>query len=145
MDPKNLNQLLEDYGDHSLRTIVRQSHRLQALDQLIQSCLPDNLGEHCQAAHITATTLTLIIDSAAWLTRLRYLKPQLLEQLRQHPQCVYLREINFKIHPTKILEQPENPEPKRIELSLGAKELLRSTADGLNHPLLKKSLLKLAD
>ncbi len=144
VDPKAVNNLLQDYGSSDLRKIVRQAQRLLAMNQIIIPFLPVNLRSHCQTAQITATSLTLIVDSAAWLTHLRYLKPQLLEQLKTQPQCVNLKEIIFRIQPSQNAS-PEKVEPtKPRELSTDNKELLRSTASIVNDPLLKKALLKMA-
>lgn len=144
VDPKAVNNLLRDYGGSDLRKIVRQAQRLLSMDQIVAPFLPQNLRSHCQTAQITATSLTLIVDSAAWLTHLRYLKPQLLEQLKSQPQCVHLKEIIFRIQPTQNAGPEKVAPPKPRKLSTDNKELLRSTASIVNDPLLKKALEKLA-
>lgn len=144
-DPKALTSLLQDYGSaDGLRKIVRQAQRLLATDQIIAAFLPENLQSHCQTAQVTATAITIIVDSAAWLTHLRYLKPQLLQQLKTQPQCVNLKDIIFRIQPQQMVEAVKIPPTHSHRLSADSKELLRSTAEAIHHRELKTALLKLA-
>lgn len=143
-DPQTMGRLLDDYGDSGLRKIVRQAQRLLAMDHILKSCLPENLRPHCQVAQATATELTLGVASAAWLTHLRYLKPQLLQQLQKHPQCAYVRDVQFKIQPAASLAEKKPVPPPPAYISAENKELLHSIAETVSHPLLKKSLLKLS-
>lgn len=143
-DPKNIRNLLRDHGESSLRGIVRQVHRLQIIDKILKPCLPENLRPHCYAAKMTATHLTVLVDSAAWLTHLRYCKPQLLQQLKKNPQCAYLQDIQFRIQPLQTIEvKTTDPAPHK-PLSAENKELLQTAAEGISNPLLKKALLKLS-
>jgi hypothetical protein len=143
-DPKNIRNLLRDHGESSLRGIVRKVQRWQVIDNILKPCLPENLRPHCYAAGMTATHLTVLVDSAAWLTHLRYCKPQLLQQLKKNPQCAYLQDLQFRIQPLPTVEV-KTPEPMpRKSLSAENRELLQSAAEGVSNPLLKKALLKLS-
>jgi hypothetical protein len=143
-DPKALGSLLRDYGDSGLRKIVRQAQRLLAMQQILQQCLPENLQPHCHVAQATATHLTVLVDGAAWLTHLRYFKPQLLQRLKTHPQCHYVQDVHCRIQPTQWQKaSPEKP-PLGSQLSAENKKLLQSTAETVSNPLLKRALAKLA-
>lgn len=143
-DPQTMDNLLRDYGDSGLRRIVRQAQRLGVIDKIVKQCLPETLRSHCHAAQMTATHLTLLVDSAAWLTQLRYLKPQLLQDLRKNPQCGYLQDIQCRIQPVQWIEENSEKRPKGQTLSAGNKELLQSAAETISNPLLKTALLKLS-
>ncbi len=142
-DPQAMGKLLQDYGDSGLRKIVRQAQRLSLADKLLKECLPENLRLYCRVAKLSATELNIQVDGAAWLTHLRYLKPQLLKQLRQYPQFAYLTGLEFNIQPAQKLEKTLPLKTLRI-LSQESKELLIHTAEAVNNPLLKKALLKLS-
>ena len=73
----------------------------------------------------------------------RYIKSQLIQQLRQHPQFAYLRDIQYRILPTQTIEKKITPLQKQT-LSPENKKLLQMTAETVNHPLLKRALTKLA-
>lgn len=142
-DPMAMDNLLRDYGDSGLRKIVRQAKRLLLINQILKECLPENLRTHCQATQMTATEFTILVDGAAWLTHLRYFKPQLLERLRKYPQCAYLKEVQYRIQPVeRVRENIEEEKTVRV-LSLENKELLKNTAETVSHPLLKAALFKL--
>jgi hypothetical protein len=143
-DPQKIHNLLSDYGDSGLRKIVRQTQRLQAADSIVKKCLPENLRDHCQVADISATQLTLVVHSAAWLTPLRYGQQALLQQLKKHPQFNYLQTIQLRIQPIQNNSpKTEKPAAPRL-LSTATKELIKSTAETITHPELKKALLKLS-
>ncbi len=143
-DPQKLENLLKDYGDSGLRKIVRQTQRLSALNRILVPCLPENLRTHCQVGQISPTEWTILVDSAAWLTHLRYYKQQLLQNLKKQPQCSYLQEIHFRIQPRELIK--EEIKVKKISKTMSAdnKELLQNIAETVENSLLKKSLLKLA-
>lgn len=146
-DPHTLNDLLQDHGDSGLRKIVRQAQRLLALEPLLDQYVPLHLRPHCRIAHTTATHWTLIVDGAAWLTHLRYLKPQLLQQLKSHPQCTYLQDIQFKLQYAQFgMKNAEKTKPVLAPHPLSAenKALLRATAESMVEPALKQALLRLA-
>jgi len=143
-DPKSVHTLLQDKGGSDLRKIIRQAQRLLSMNTMLDNYLPDELKSHCQVAQITPTTWTLIVDSAAWLTHLRYLKPELLRQLKKHPQCAHLKELQYRIQPAQRL--PEKKEAINIprQLSAEAKHAINQTAEDVSNPLLKRALKKLA-
>lgn len=142
-DPKGMNTLLADYGDSSLRKIVRHAERLLGIEQILYQYLPETLKPHCHIGQSTVTQLTVFVDSAAWLMQLRYLKPQLLRQLKTHPQCAYLQDIQWRIQPVSSSTDKAEPKPIARILSAETKSLLKSIANSISNPALKKSLLKL--
>jgi hypothetical protein len=142
-DPIGLKTLLQDYGDSSLRRIVRQAQRLLAIDKIFKEYLPENLRVHCQVAQVSATELTIFVDSAAWLTQLRYCKQPLLLQLKKNPQCAYVQNLQYRIQPAQNLPAEVTPALKPKSLSEENKNLLKETAESISHPRLKKALLKL--
>lgn len=142
-DPQKMQRLLDDQGDGGLRKIIRQAYRLTAMNRIVQNYLPENCKPHCRVAQITPLELTLAVDSAAWLMPLRYIKSQLIQQLRQHPQCAYLRDIQYRILPAQIVEE-KIPLTTPRALSAETKALLNMTADSVKDPSLKRALRKLS-
>lgn len=146
-DPQNIRNLLSDFGDNCLRKIVRHAQRFQSADKIVKQFLPVKLHAHCQVAYLDPSQLTLAVDSAAWLTHLRYAQQTLLRQLKQQPQFVNLQTIQLRIlplppsSPVKIPATIVPPQP----LSVSTKELIKSSADSVTHPELKKALLKLIE
>ncbi len=144
-DPTPINHLLEDYGDYELRKIVRQVERLIKMNKLLVAHLPKNLSVHCQMGQYTPTEIIVLADSAAWLMPLRYLKPELLKKLKAEPAFTHLQDIQFRIQPLqKLISSTEKPIEIR-KLSKQTSALLTSTATEVTNPLLKRSLLRLAE
>lgn len=145
-DPKPINHLLEDHGDHELRKIVRQVDRLIKMNKLLVANLPENLSTHCQIGQYTLTEIIILVDSAAWLMPLRYLKSELLKKLKTEPAFTHLQDIQFRIQPLqKSVSQTDAPPREIRKLSQQTRELLTSTAAEITNPLLKRSLLRLAE
>ncbi len=145
LDPMPIPLLLSDYGDSELRKIVRHVQRLVNMNKILSNHLPANLIPHCQIGQFNVTLLILLVDSAAWLMTLRYLKTDLLKKLKSEPSCIHLQDIQFRIQPLqKISPAIENPVEKR-KISKENSHLLISTANEVVNPLLKKALLRLAE
>ena len=145
-DPQPLCNLLQDRGDSPLRKIIRHSQRLLAIDKLLGECLPQELFSHCRTVQASVLELTIAVDSAVWLTHLRYLKPRLLAALKTHPQCFYLKDLQFRIQ--SFVNEMPIPAEKKLKpksLSQETRELLQHTADSVDDPVLKEALRKLAN
>lgn len=144
-DPQLVTHLIKDFGDSGLRKIVRQAQRLAAIDRILKNTLPEGLKAHCQASQTNISELTILVDSAAWLTHLRYIKSQLLQQLKKHPQFNYLQDIRFRIDPLAQLTPniSKNITHKSGVLSTQNKELVKSLADSIENGDLRAALLNL--
>ncbi len=138
-----MTTLLQDHGGSELRKIVRHAQRLAAMNHILNEYLPENCRTHCQVGQATATEWTILVDGAAWLMNLRYCKPQLLQQLKQHPQCAYLRDLNFRVCPPQNQQKTSVIPTIRI-ISATNKELLQDLAETVSSPLLKRALTKLS-
>lgn len=143
-DPQKLALLLKDYGDSGLRKIVRHTQRLSALNQILAQCLPENLRAHCQVGQFSVTEITILVESAAWLTHLRYLKSQILQSLKKQPQCNYLQEVHFRIKLSELIKEQSQVKQISQKMSADNKELLQNVAETVENLALKAALLRLA-
>jgi hypothetical protein len=144
-DPQAINSLLQDNEKSGLQKIIRHTKRLSAVNQILQACLPEKLKDHCQVSEFKTTELTILVDAAAWLMQIRFIKSTLVSQLKRHPQCAYLQEINLKVFPHSL--KPQQPEQNLhpIPISPQTRNLLQNTAESIENPLLKRALLKLSN
>ena len=88
--------------------LYQQAQDTQHLTDIIRQYLPDILREHCYVLHMQRGCLTLGTPDATWATQLRYLLPQLRDQLRQEQQWHHLVSINIVIQvkqPTRTPSQ----------------------------------------
>lgn len=135
--PRSLDAFLGK--DSHLRKLVDQVNANAALLQSVQQWLPSPLEQHCQAAHILDGQLVLYTDSPAWVMRLRFSAPKILEGLR--PTSPNLRGVRVRVQ----LPQPprQRPQQKPV-LSTTARDILREAASGLDNPDLQAALMRLS-
>jgi hypothetical protein len=66
---------------HGLLERLRQgSAKADETLQAVRGVLPDGLGEHVWGATVRDRTLTVLVASAAWATRIRYHAPDLKDE-----------------------------------------------------------------
>ena len=82
-----------------LAKVVSRAKELSKLTTLLKSMVDAPLSDHIYVANIRDTTLIIGTDSAAWHTRVKYLAPMLLDQMRQLPDMDRLQQIEFRVQP----------------------------------------------
>jgi hypothetical protein len=92
-DPQSVHTLLEAGG---LKAIVQKALQLNQISTLFDQMLPENLKNCCTVVNIKHLQLIVTVPSAAMLTECRFLEPDLLQQLKQHPALHMIRAIKFK-------------------------------------------------
>ncbi|MCU7844366.1 MAG: DUF721 domain-containing protein [Candidatus Thiodiazotropha sp. (ex Monitilora ramsayi)] len=126
----------------SLASLGTQLSRQKALTEQVRNLLPAPLNEQIAGAVIQIRTLTLWVSSPVWASRLRYLAPQLLKQLKHQGL------ILDRIHPRVLV--PDNSRTtrqrthKRLALSEESAETLRRTAVSLEDKPLREAMLRLS-
>lgn len=127
----------------ALRQLVERAEALDRLQKLVNQCLQPAAREHCHLAtyQAPASTLTLIVTDGHWATRLRYQQKRLLKQLQEFPEFSQVTRIHFKVRPPI---QAATPQPRTIELSEQAGEIIQSSADNTKDPVLREALQRLA-
>lgn len=76
--PTSISDLL-DKSTGLLEQLRRGSAKADRVLQAVREELPDGLGAHVWGAAVRDGTLTVLVDSAAWATRIRYRAPELKE------------------------------------------------------------------
>jgi hypothetical protein len=138
--PRPVDITLKQRGQ--LQSITGHARQLQSWQRVIQSCLNEPLCSHVQLANFRNGLLILQTDSPVWASKLRYLVPELVKQCRSHPAFQSLRDIRILVSPFRLTPEPEPP--RRPTLSAASRQLLEKTADHIDHPGLKASLLRLS-
>jgi hypothetical protein len=77
--PTSVSDLLGK-GQGMLERLRQGSARADETLQAVRGALPDGLGEHVWGATLRDGTLTVLVASAAWATRIRYHAPDLKDQ-----------------------------------------------------------------
>jgi hypothetical protein len=125
--------------DNHLRQLVEQARRNTELLQAVHQWLPAPLHLHCPAAHVQEGQLVLYTDSPAWVMRLRFSSPQLLEGLRK--TVPNLRGVRVRVQLAQPVRQRQR---RRPTLPQSARDLLRETASSVDNPKLRAALERLS-
>lgn len=134
-----MSRLLNGRGE--LGDLMRMARLIEKAQQHLREQLPPEFAEHLFVGGYQSGRLTLITDGAAWLTRLRYEQPRLLELLHQLPEFQAVTGFHLKVRPVRPARVP----PRQFRhLSSGAGDEISSCAADVDDPKLKKALERLA-
>lgn len=117
---------------------------LERLNQLWQTHLDSVIAQHCRVANLRENILVIEVDSSVWVTRLRYLIPTLLKQLRGYRELHRLEAIEWYINPMLMADRTPSARAPAV-FSAGSTELLAQTADTIENKALKAALRSLAN
>lgn len=126
----------------ALQQLVDQAVKLQHLQTLFDAQLDANLKPHCKVADFQRGILTIVVDSSAFASRLRYLTHALLASLKKYNEFNKIKEITFLIAPLR--PTPSIPTHRR-KLSNENAKLLIDAANACSNVELKAVLLRLAN
>lgn len=135
-------QTILDSKNNSFAGLVNKVKCLTELSQLWHTIIEPALLPHCRVANLRDKRLIIEVDSAAWLTRLRYQLPELLTKLRSYSELRDLQAIDWYIEPNIPTTQQSNAHPKPF--SPHTVQLLHETAEGITNETLRNALLRLA-
>ncbi|HCU04803.1 MAG: hypothetical protein A2X77_03765 [Gammaproteobacteria bacterium GWE2_42_36] len=142
---KNMTSLLQ-HQSGLLSDLVEKVSELQSINTILQKHLDPKMAAHCQVANYHQGKLTLVADHNTWATRIRYLAPTLLIQMRKEPIFSTILSIQCLVQMGSFQSnQPSTAISKKTDLPDETKKLIRSTAKHVRSEALKKSLLRLAD
>jgi hypothetical protein len=123
--------------------LVTQTRELKRLTQLLQAELNPSLAPHCHVARLTPSHLTIVVDSPAWSTRLRFQSNSLLRQLsKKYSIFQGVNNIEIKVYPARLTRPAPQSMPRHI--SPAAAETITDMANSIDEPGLKEALLRLA-
>jgi hypothetical protein len=129
-------------SDSVLTSLQARLVAQNTLKERVQKLLPTPIDEQIESAVMQSRTLTLWVNSPVWASRLRYLAPQLLRQLKQ--EGFILDRIQPRIQVAETRKQIRRRIGRKIQLSHGSAEALRHTADSLQDRPLREALMRLS-
>ena len=81
-----------------LSQLVTRAREAGELDARVRALLPESLGEHVTGAVLHEDTVVILVDSAAWASRIRFMAPELVGQLSPRYDGVVQR-VRVKVRP----------------------------------------------
>lgn len=125
-----------------LGRLTAASRRLAVANDALEEILEEPLKGRVSVARASGETVTLVADSPAWSSRVRYLTPQILDHLRSRLENPRLDRVQIVTRPTD--HAPEPPPKSRPRLSERSAALIESVARASDNPALASALLRLA-
>lgn len=138
---KPVARLLGKEGDLTLKKLITRAAQLERLDKKFAQLLGEPLNQHVKLANIDAGVAHILADSSPWLSRLRYIQPQLVNMFAE--LGVPVTKVQTRINPPQTGFQP--PPTRAKDIPDEARDLLKSLAEQQKDPALKKSLLRLSN
>lgn len=105
------------------------------------------LASHTYPVSYENGLLSVRADTSAWASRVRHSQVEIMKQLRQDPYFLNLAELHVRVLPERAGAPQEKKKtaatvPSRI--SNDAARIIKSVADDITDPALRKSLNRLA-
>lgn len=147
----NIGKLSIQYLQYDTQALGPLSDKLKEIrrwNRILTENMPaDSLSllQHCHIIHADKTTITLIIDSPNWATRVRFLTPTLIAALKRQPEFGDLTTIRHKVAPMTSGKMPQKKVKKsQTPISKKNATLLSHTAETVQHPGLRAVLKRMA-
>lgn len=81
-----------------LRQIIERARESGELDARVRALLPEAMAAHVTGAVLHEYTVVVLVDSAAWASRLRFHAPELVERLAPRYDGAVTR-VRVKVRP----------------------------------------------
>ncbi|MDH5190261.1 MAG: DUF721 domain-containing protein [Gammaproteobacteria bacterium] len=138
----SLNSLLSGSDSVDLRHLSAHAKKLKNLTAKIRTVLDSASSEHCTVANLRDQTLILQTSSPAWVAKLRFQIPMLINALKSSSTPV--TNIQIKVVPENKIETTHENISKPQYISPSTAELLEGVANHISNSDLKSSLLRLS-
>ncbi|MBL1292414.1 MAG: DUF721 domain-containing protein [Thiotrichales bacterium] len=101
--PRSINQILNNRQGGLSDLIAGASARME-LTQHVTKYLPLAMHDHCWVTAINESEMTIVTDSPAWASKLRYLSRELIRKLKQETSLPTISYIKVKVSPDVIAD-----------------------------------------
>jgi hypothetical protein len=136
---RQMRKLLNAQG--TLSQLKQALAEQEKLTRLVRESLPSPLKDQLQSAVLSNRTLSLMVTSPVWASRLRYQAPQLLRQLRQ--QGLKIEQIRPRIVPAAMATR-KTQRRQADAMSPDSAKALCQVADALEAGPLQEALRRLS-
>lgn len=104
--------------------LISHSRRLKRLTVHLREHLSGLVASHVSVANVSEETLTVMVDSPAWATRLRFQTRQILADMSRYCTPYTPRNLRVMVRPQQQRAAPRQPR--------SAAAMSKSSAEGIN-------------
>lgn len=138
-----IGKVFKDASDE-LATLITRTKQLKRFTSQLRRHLDAELAPHCYIGNLEKSSLTIMVDSAAWATKLRFVAPTLIAPLRQEsPVFSEIKQIMVKVL-TPTPESEVSIHTQGPQMNEENARGIESLADDIDDPALQQALHKLA-
>jgi hypothetical protein len=124
-----------------LRQLRQHADELVQATDLLTQTIGEALGAHCAVARVTDGELIVVVDGAAWATRLRFMERAVSSAFANHWGKRHGPRLRVHVAPPRAqMRAPQSP-----KLSRKAGELLRNVGEEVEDERLRAALTSLAN
>jgi len=130
----------------TLTVLFTKLSQLTQWNNALTACL-ENFGpikKHCQVINRSGDALLVVTDSPDWLTRLRFLIPDLLPALKQHPGLESIKAICCKVNPAQEKNNFKSNPKKRPPISPSIANAFYEDANQIADEKLRQIMINIA-
>ena len=139
---RSVDKVLQE-ANSELAILVTRTRQIRGLTEQFRGLLEQDLAPYCYIGNIEKNQLTVMVDSAAWASKFRFVSQSILPSLQAlNPSFSKVKAIQVK-----ILTQPYEPEPRpyqRPELNQENADGLLTLAENVDDENLQEALTRLA-
>lgn len=95
----SINQVLSN-STGGFAQVLERAKQLRKLTSHLRNMVDAPLNQHIHVANIRDNILIIGTDSAVWHTRIKYLAPSILAQMKQHKGLEKLETVEFRVQPS---------------------------------------------
>ena len=140
---RSVHKVLVDAND-DLAILVTRTKQLSRLTQVLRQQLDPDLASHCYIGNLDRDCLVILVDSAAWASKLRFYSQNILPQLRAaHQNFSEIQQVKVKVL-SQSVSAPE-PEFQKPRMNKENAKGLTTLADSVDDPNLQAALARLAE
>ncbi len=91
--------------NQSITNIQSEAVKLHELQKVILNYLPNEMQNTCKIASFNNGCLILNVDDAVWASQLRFMLPEIRDNLRKNHNLYQLSSIKISINREKLINQ----------------------------------------
>lgn len=140
-----IGKLLKDKR-YAIADLCNKANSIQEINQKLKKCLDPSLHNHFELANIKTDSVTILVNSSTWATRLRYNIPAILNALNNQLHFTSVKTVRIKVKKivSDISNTTSNKAIKTISLSQNSAQVLKDVANNFNDPELRECFIKLS-
>jgi len=140
-NPKHVTRLLNTQNKN-LANLISQASRLAQIKIIVNQSLDYDISDHFMVSTLKNQKLTIVADSPAWATRLRYVQNKILERFKHYSFTQDIRSISVKVRPIEFSSNKPPPISRKVFLSAASASIMREHIEAISDPNLQSSLMR---